>query len=83
MDRQPSLLQFIGIAVFTTVVAVFVAGNVPLVESFQSRMLAYLSVFAVAQTTVTYLMIQRWVEYAERNGVEPHREESTNSKPGD
>jgi hypothetical protein len=62
MDRQPSLPQFIGIAVFMTVAAVFVAGNVPLGESFQSRLLAYLSIFAVAQTTVTYLMIQRWLE---------------------
>lgn len=83
MDRQPSLPQFIGIAVFVTVVAVFVAGNVPLGESFQSRLLVYLSVFAVAQTTVTYLIIQRWLEYAESNGIEPRQEGTTNSTQGD
>ena len=83
MDRQPSLLQFIGIAVFMTVAAVFVAGNIQLGESFQSRLLVYLSVFTVAQTTVTYLMIQRWLEYAESNGTGPRQEETTNSTPGD
>lgn len=70
MGTQPSLLHFIGIAVFATIVAVLVAGNSPYVESFQSRLLAYLSVFAVAQTIVTYLMIRRWLAYAERNGIE-------------
>lgn len=83
MDRQPSLLQFIGIAVFMTIVAVFVAGNFTLGETFQSRLLVYLSVFAVGQTTVTYLMIQRWLESAESNGIDSHQNETTNSPPGD
>jgi len=83
MDSQPSLLQFIGIAIFMTVIAIFVARNVPLGGSFQSRMLAYLSVFAAAQTAVTYLMIQRWLEYVKSNGTESRQEGTSNSTPAD
>lgn len=82
MTRQPSLPIFIGIAIFMTVVAVLVAGNIPLGESFQSRLLAYLSVFAAAQTTVTYVMTQRWLEYAENNSTESRQGGPTDAPPG-
>ena len=83
MDEQPSLFLFIGMAVFMTIVAVYVGSNVPLDETLQSQLLAYFSAFAIAQTMVTYVMIRQWLDYAESNWIEPNKKETTSPTSDD
>ncbi|MFC7134569.1 MULTISPECIES: hypothetical protein [Salinibaculum] len=83
MDEQPSLFLFIGMAVFMTIVAVYVGSNVPLGDSLHAQLLAYLSAFAIAQTMVTYVMIRQWLDYAESNWIELNNKETTSPTSDD
>jgi hypothetical protein len=77
MAPKPSLIQYVGVAAFLTVLAVFVMYGSARGESISWRFLGFVLAFSVIHVSVAYLMIREWVEYSIDRMEAPARSSST------
>ena len=64
MATKPSLLQYVGVVSFLTVVTFYTVRGLTRGMSDEFGFLALLVSLAVVQISVTYLLVRSWVEYA-------------------
>lgn len=69
MSTKPSLPQYVGLGLFLTVLAVFLTYGRARGTSVSLEFLGFALAFSAIHTSIAYVMIQRWVAYANRENT--------------
>lgn len=75
MSTKPSLLQYVGIGLFLTVLAVFLTYGRSRGTNVSLEFLGFVLAFSAVHTSIAYYMIRNWVAYA-------NHESTTSRKSG-